>query len=160
MVTNTLLATSVPLELTKRDLEIARLIFEGELSTETIGERVGLSGRQIRYIASGEHRSHIKRHIEALGRDLRARERRRLTRAKSQALAVLADALDAVTADGRPNHHVRIKAAIALRNNFAEVIDNAVQPMTQADAVRLLDERDRKMGPIGPVSSVESSVPG
>jgi len=145
--------------MTAQDARIAELLFAGDTTYVAIGEIVGLNERTVRRIASGERRSHVKARVEALGRDLQARERRRLTRVKSQALAVLADALDAVTADGRPNHHVRIKAAIALRNNFAEVIDNAVQPMTQADAVRLLDERDRKMGPIGPISSVESSVP-
>jgi len=140
MVTNTLLTTHVPLELTKRDLEIAGMIFEGELSAEKIGERVGLSGRQIRYIASGEHRPHIKRHIDVMTRDLQTRERHRLIRAKARALTALDDALSASTADGRPDHSIRIKAAIALRSNVAEVLDNVLQPMTQAEAIGLLQE--------------------
>jgi len=158
MVTNTPLATHVTLELTKRDLEIAGMIFEGEVSAEKIGERVGLSGRQIRYIASGEHRPHIKRHIDVMTHDLQTRERHRLIRAKAKALDTLNDALSASTADGRPDHNIRIKAAIALRSNVAEVLDNAMRPMTQADAIRLLQEHDRKVSPMGDKSNLLDSA--
>jgi len=158
MVANTLLATHSPSKLTKRDLEIAGMIFNGELSAEKIGERVGLSGRQIRYIASGEHRPHIKRHIDVMTRDLQTRERHRLIRSKALALDALCEALSASTADGRPDHSIRIKAAIALRSNIAEVLDNAMRPMTQADAIRILQEHDRKVSPIGDTFSSDGSA--
>jgi hypothetical protein len=119
-----------------QSLEIARLIFQGELASDAIGQKVGLSGIAIRKIRAGHRRPAIKKHVERLAQEALEADRVAMMRNQRRAGQVLAELLE--SSDAR----VRLDAARTIRQEMKGLkIDVGTSTVTPADASRMFAER-------------------
>jgi hypothetical protein len=123
-------------QLDARDLRIAQLIFDGELSTDAIGREVGLSGAMIRMIRAGSRIPAIAQFIETLCREAVEQDRVAMLRSQRRAGQVLAELLESTDA------RVRLDAARAIRAELKGFkLSVETQTVTPADASRMFAER-------------------